>query len=173
MYWISLFSWLMVLLAISCYLLLGVAENLVASALYFRDYQLALVILHGDLSCGFSITWSPEREMLLSGRVKFVRNSKQQGGSRVYIRTRAMFWCWLGRDSWCAVKGLSNLPIPDSQSHTSVDKVLGFNITGDGYSDELKQIANCVKQNWDGSSFLGRVDQQHSMVYGLILWAPY
>jgi len=32
-----------------------------------------------------------EVEMLLSGRVKFVRNSKQQGGGRVYIRTRAMF----------------------------------------------------------------------------------
>ena len=41
----------MVLLAISCYLLLGVAENLVASVLYFWDYQLALVILHGGLSC--------------------------------------------------------------------------------------------------------------------------
>ena len=29
----------------------------------------------------------------------------------------------------------------------SVDKVLGFNFTGGGYSNELKQIANCVKQN--------------------------
>ena len=67
----------------------------------FRDCQLGLVTLHGGLSCGFSITWkSWERSgMLLSGRVKFVRNSKQQGGGRVYIRTRAMFWCWLGRDS--------------------------------------------------------------------------
>ena len=60
-------------------------------------------------------------------------------------------------------------------SHTSVDKDLRFKCSGGayGYSNELKEIANCVKQNWDGSSFLGRVDQQHSMVYGLILWAPY
>ena len=41
-----------------------------------------------------------------------------------------------------------------------MDKDLGFNFTGGGYSNELKQIVNCVKQNWDGSSFLGRLDQQ-------------
>jgi len=34
-----------------------------------------------------------------------------------------------------------------------VDKDLGFNFTGGGYSNELKQIVNCVKHNWDGSLF--------------------
>jgi len=53
-----------------------------------------------------------------------------------------------------------------------VDKDLGFNFTGGGYSNELKQIVNCVKQNWDGSSFLGRLDQQEDILC-LILRAPY
>jgi len=44
-----------------------------------------------------------------------------------------------------------------------VDKDLGFNFTGGGYSIELKQTVNCVKQNWDGSSFLGRLDQQEDI----------
>jgi len=30
-----------------------------------------------------------------------------------------------------------------------MDKDLGFNFTGGGYSIELKQTVNCVKQNWD------------------------
>ena len=52
-----------------------------------------------------------------------------------------------------------------------MDKDLGFNflITGGGYSNELNQIVNCVKQNWDGSSFLGRVDSNKRTFYGL--WA--
>ena len=49
----------------------------------------------------------------------------------------------------------------------SVDKDLGFNFTGGGYSNELKQIVNCVKQNWDGSSFLGRLDQQEDILWSM------
>jgi len=48
-----------------------------------------------------------------------------------------------------------------------VDKDLGFNITGGGYSNELKQIVNCVKQNWDGSSFLVRFDQQEGILWSM------
>ena len=50
-----------------------------------------------------------------------------------------------------------------------MDKDLGFNFTGGGYSNKLKEVANCVKQNWDGSSFLGRVDSNKRTFYGL--WA--
>ena len=49
-----------------------------------------------------------------------------------------------------------------------MDKDLGFNFTGGGYSNELKQIVNGIKQSWDGSSFLGRLDQQEDI---LGLWA--
>ena len=49
----------------------------------------------------------------------------------------------------------------------SVDKDLGFNFTGGGYSNELKQIVNCVKQNWDGSSFLGRLDHQGDIPWSM------
>ena len=49
-----------------------------------------------------------------------------------------------------------------------MDKDLGFNFTGGGYSIELKQTVNCVKQNWDGSSFLGRLKQQEDIRW---LWA--
>jgi len=49
----------------------------------------------------------------------------------------------------------------------SGDKDLGFNFTGSGYRNELKQMANCIKQNWDGSSFLGRLDQQEGILWSV------
>jgi len=36
-----------------------------------------------------------------------------------------------------------------------------------GYSNELKEMVNCVKQNWDGSSFLGRLAQQEDFLWSM------
>ena len=110
--------------------LLGVPENLVASVLYFRYCQIALIILHKVLSSGFSMTWERRSGNALTWKSEFLRNSKTASW-RVYIRTRAMFWCWLGRDSWHAIKpGLSNsifkVTLP------SVDKDLRFNFSTSG-----------------------------------------
>jgi len=48
-----------------------------------------------------------------------------------------------------------------------MDKDLEFNFTGGGYSIELKQTVNCVKQNWDGSSYLGRLKQQEDIRWSM------
>jgi len=48
-----------------------------------------------------------------------------------------------------------------------VDKDIGLNFTGGGYSNELRQIVNCIEQNWDGSSFLGRLNQQEDIWWSM------
>ena len=51
-----------------------------------------------------------------------------------------------------------------------MDEDIGLNFTGGGYSNEIRQIVNCIEQNWDGSSFLGRVDQQEDILWSMGLY---
>ena len=48
-----------------------------------------------------------------------------------------------------------------------MDEDIGLNFTGGGYSNEIRQIVNCIEQNWDGSSFLGRLNQQEDIRWSM------